>query len=146
TTRHARTAPPLPGGRGAPGTWPGPTRLQLQVLQVRPELGRQLRPLQRQLDRRLEPAHRRPAVVGRALELVAVDRLLLHQRLDGVRELDLAAGALLGLLELVEDLRREDVAADDRQVRRRILRLRLLDEPVAPVEAAGVQGPLGLPA
>jgi hypothetical protein len=41
--------------------------------------------------------------------------------LDRVGQLDLAAGAALGLLQLVEDLGRQDVAADDRQVRRRVL-------------------------
>src|SRR5258705_10836370 len=51
--------------------------LQLEALEVGPELRRQLRSLERKLDRRLKPAHRRPAVVARALELVAVDGLLL---------------------------------------------------------------------
>src|SRR5919112_230220 len=88
--------------------------LDPEALEVRPELRRQLRSLEGELDGRLQPAHRRAAVVARPLELVAVDGLLLHERLDRVRQLDLAPGAALGLLELVEDLRRQDVPADDR--------------------------------
>src|SRR5438045_8910946 len=46
-----------------------------------------------------------------------------------IGQLDLTARSAWRLLELVEDLRREDVAADDRQVRGRLPGLRLFDEP-----------------
>ena len=52
-----------------------------------------------------------------------------------VRELDLAARAALRLLELVEDLGREHVAADDGEGGRRRPRLGLLDDVGHPVEA-----------
>src|SRR5215471_4355340 len=90
----------------------------LEALQVATELRGEIRALERHLHGRLEPAHRGAGVVAGPLELVAVDGLFLHQRLDGVGQLDLPAGPALGLLELVEDLRRQDIAADDRQVRR----------------------------
>src|SRR5258706_202721 len=81
----------------------------------------------------------RAAVVARALELVAVDRLLLHEGFDRVRQLDLAAGAARGRLELVEDLRRQDVAPDDGEVRWSVCRRGLLDEPGDLVQPAMVQ-------
>src|SRR4029077_3908712 len=77
----------------APATPRPEVLLQLQVAQVGPELGGKLGSLQSELDRGLQPTHRRSAVVAGALELVAVARLLLHQRLDRVGQLDLAAGA-----------------------------------------------------
>src|SRR5215212_4852874 len=89
---------------------------------------REVRSLEGELDGRLQPAHRGSSVVPRSLELVGVDRLLFHERLDRVRQLDLATGASLRLLELVEDLRRQDVAADDRQVRRCVGGRGLLDD------------------
>ena len=76
----------------------------------------------------LQPAHRGPGIEAGALELVGEDRLLGHERLDGVRQLDLATGPTLRLLELVEDLWRQHVAADDREVRGRGPEFRLLDE------------------
>jgi hypothetical protein len=92
-----------------------------QLLQVGPELGRRARALERELDRRLEPAHRRARVVARALELVAVDGLLLHERAIASVSWISPPDPRWRLLELVEDLRGEHVAADDRQVRRRVL-------------------------
>src|SRR6267142_2996140 len=86
---------------------------RVDAAQVRPELRRQVWPGQCDVDRGHEPAHRGAGVVAGALELIRVDRLLVHERLDRVGQLDLAAGAALGLLELVEDLRRQDVAPDD---------------------------------
>src|SRR5215213_1906473 len=97
---------------------------ELEVLEILAEFRPQLGPLEGELDGRLEPAHRGSRVVAGSLELIAVDRLLFHQRLDRVRELDLASRALLRLLELVEDLRRQDVATDDREVRGSLGRLR----------------------
>src|SRR5262245_51963115 len=88
-----------------------------EVHQIAAELAREIGPLEGQLDGGLEPAHRGPGVISGAFEFVGEDRLLLHELGDRVGQLDLAAGPALGLLELVEDLRREHVAPDDRQVR-----------------------------
>src|SRR4051812_36383419 len=90
-----------------------PAVLQVEAPQMVPEGTREVRALQRHLDGRLQPAEGRPGVVPGALELVRVHGLLGHQRLDRVGQLNLAPGATLGLLELVEDLRRQYVAADD---------------------------------
>ena len=86
----------LRGGVGAQGA------------QVGAEVARQLRAGQGELDGGLQPAHRRAGVVAGALELIGEDGLLGHERLDGIRELDLDTGAALRLLELVEDLGRQD--------------------------------------
>src|SRR5450756_2357069 len=91
--------------------------LEVQAPQVGAELRAQVRPGKRELDGGLQPAHGRPGIVASPIELVAVDRLLFHERLDRVRELDLASGAVRRLLQLVEDLRRQHVAADDGEVR-----------------------------
>src|SRR3974390_1211093 len=77
--------------------------------QERPELAAELRARQRQLHRRLKPAHRGAGVEPAPLECVSEDALLVHQGVDRVGQLDLAAGAALGLLKLVEDLGREHV-------------------------------------
>src|SRR4026207_1661651 len=119
---------------------------QTEAAEVGPEVRREVGPLERDVDGRLEPAHRRAGVVAGALELVGVDRLLLHECLDGIGELDLAAGAALGLLELVEDLGGQDVAADDREARWGVLLRRLLDDPAHAPEAAAVEGGGGRPA
>src|SRR5204862_6555558 len=98
--RH-RTARATPEPRG-------PTS-ERQVLEVRPERLREVRPGERDLDRGLQPAHRGPRVVTRPLELVGADLLLLHQRPDPIRHLDLAIRAPLCLIELVEHLGRQHV-------------------------------------
>ena len=69
---------------------------------------------QRQLDDGLEVGGHGAGVVAAALERGAVHGLIGEQEGDGVGELDLAAHAGLHLLELVEDLRGEDVAAHRR--------------------------------
>ena len=51
-----------------------------------------------------------------------------EQQRDRVGELELAARAGLDAVERVEDLGREHVAADHREVRRRLVALRLLDD------------------
>ena len=63
------------------------------------------------------------AVEPLALELIgqhATGLRLLHQRIG---DLDLAALARLGFGDQVENVRRQDVAPNDRQVRRCVLRL-----------------------
>ena len=81
------------------------------------------------LDRRTQVADLAAAVVADARERQHVHRLVGEQARDAVRQLDLAAGAALRSLELAEDGRRQDVTPDDGQVRRRVLRARLLDDP-----------------
>ena len=71
-----------------------------------------------------------------AVDLAAVDRPLLQQRAQAVGQLDLAGAiALRRFLERREDVGRQDVAADDRQVRRRLVARRLLDQVADPVDA-----------
>src|SRR5207248_1323752 len=83
--------------------------------------------LQRVIDGRFQIPELLARVIALPLEDVAVEAAVRpHQAAQRVRELDLAAGAALGGLEDGKDLRREDVAADDGVVGRRI-HLRLLD-------------------
>ena len=88
----------------------------------------------------LQPADARAGVVAHALELVAEDRLLVDQGADGVGQLDLATSAARRRLQQVEDLRGQHVAAQDGQVRRRVLtagfstRSRDLDQPALLVD------------
>ena len=56
-------------------------------------------------------------------ELVAVERARLGEPAQAVGQLDLAALAALGALDLVEDVGRQQVTTDDREVARGILRL-----------------------
>src|SRR6266542_1056104 len=96
---------------------------------------------QRVINGRFQIAELLAGVVALPFEDVAVEAAVrlavsLYKAAQRVGELNLAAGAALGRLEDREDLRRQDVAADDRVVRRRV-RLRLFDhvadfeEPIA---------------
>src|SRR5215213_7880332 len=97
--------------------WPTAATLgEVQRLQVAAEFRAGVVARERQLDRRLEPAHDRAGVVAPALELVRIDILVGDQRLDRVGQLDLTARAALGLLELLEDLRGQHVTTDDGEV------------------------------
>src|SRR5690606_26667193 len=78
------------------------------------------------------------AVVAGAAEWVDVDGLVLEQLRDTVGELNLAAGAAFRPLELVENSRRQDVTADDGERRRRLLRLRLLDDLLDALTSVGI--------
>ncbi len=98
------------------------------VLQIGAEARAELRMAQTVLDRRAQIADLAAAVVADAGERQHVHRLVRHQGRDTVRQLDLAAGTALRALELREDGRRQDVAADDGEIRRRVGRLRLLDD------------------
>ena len=69
----------------------------------------------------------RAAVEADALETIGMHRLFGQQRRNGVRQLDLAAGARPGGFEQLEDPAVEHVATHDRQRARRIGRLGLLD-------------------
>lgn len=62
----------------------------------------------------------RAAIEALALEFVSQHTALLGLFHQGIGDLDLAALAWLGLLDQGEDVGREDVATDDRQVGRRI--------------------------
>src|SRR6266545_2402649 len=66
------------------------------------------------------------AVVALAVELQAVERLALGERDHRVGELDLAAGAARLRRQEVEDLRLQDIAAGDDEIRRRLRARRLL--------------------
>src|SRR5258708_2840752 len=104
-----------------------------EALQVGAELGAQTRVPQRVVDGGLQVPQLLAGVVALALEDVAVKVARAHQLAQSVRELNLAAGPALGLLQQRENVGGEDVAADDGVVRRRI-DLRLLDH-VAHAEA-----------
>src|SRR4051812_26331784 len=83
-----------------------------------------------ELERRLQIAELGAAVEAPAGQPHRERALFLEQRRDRVGELDLAARAGRDLPEELEDARREHVAADDAEVRRRGRRLRLLDDAV----------------
>src|SRR6478672_9809443 len=91
------------------------------------ELRTQVVALGTELDRRLQVVEGVPHVEAPALEAIGVDRLLLRQQVDRIRELDLATATRCGPSQRVEDLRREHVSADHREVGRRLLGRRLLD-------------------
>src|SRR5437868_15392907 len=61
----------------------------------------------------------RAAVMPLAFEFHAVELLRFGETDHGIGELDFAAGAALLRLQYLEDLRLEDVAAGDREIRRR---------------------------
>src|SRR5690606_31375473 len=98
------------------------------ALQIGLEILAELGMTQRILDGCAQIADLAAAVVASPAERPDIDRLVLEQRRDTVGQLDLAAGAAAGALELVEDRRRQDIAADDGEIRRRFLRARLLDD------------------
>src|SRR5439155_3256913 len=81
-----------------------------------------------ELHRRLEVVEGVPDVEASTLEAVRVDRLLLRQQVDRVRELDLPAATRRGSAERVEDLGGEHVPADHREIGGGLLRRRLLDD------------------
>src|SRR5260221_3285823 len=96
-----------------------------QALQVFAELAAEQRVTQGVVDGRLQVAELLAGVIALPFEDVAVEVARAHELAQRVGELDLAAGATLGLLQHGEDARRQDVAADDGVMRRRI-DLRLL--------------------
>src|SRR5450830_1366739 len=76
---------------------------------------------------RFDVAFSTTAVKTLAFELVGNHATVLGLFHQGVGDLDLATLAWFGLLDQGEDVRGQDVTTDDRQVRRCIFRLRLLD-------------------
>src|SRR6266581_3201631 len=71
----------------------------------RAELGPEVVALGAELDGGLQVVEGVPHVEAPALEPVGVDRLLLRQQVDRVRDLDLATAARRGSVQRVEDLR-----------------------------------------
>ncbi len=76
------------------------------------------------------------AIVAGGADGDAMEGLGADQLGHGVGELDLAAGAALRFVEDLHHFRLEDVAADDAERRRRLLWLRLFDEPLHLGESA----------
>ena len=99
------------------------------------QVGSEVVTVERELDVGLEEPQDLADVVAAFGEDPPEDRSDVEQERDGVGELVLAVHARLDTVERVEDRRREDVAADDREVRGRLLRLRLLDDAIARVRA-----------
>src|SRR5688500_18395335 len=81
---------------------------------------------QRVVDRRFQVTQLLAGVIAAALEHVTVEVALANELAQRVGELNLTGGATLGFLEQRKDVRRKDVATDDRVPRRRV-DLRFLD-------------------
>src|SRR3972149_10644005 len=97
-----------------------------ESLQIGAEGLAQIRTLQCVLDAGLEKPELVSAVVTTSLALVSVDRPLGSQRTQAVRQLDLASLVRGGARQMREYVRRQNVAADDRQVGGCFLGRRLL--------------------
>src|SRR6266513_3762162 len=109
------------------------------------DVRRQVGPVERELEVGPQEVDLHAGVVAAVREPAPDDRLLLQQHADGVGELELAARARLDAVERVEDAGAEHVAADHCQVRRCVLRLRLLDHRPQPERVAVHRGELGGP-
>ena len=93
--------------------------------------------VERELDGRLQEVDLLAHVVAAVRADRAVHRLRLHEQRDRVGELELAACTRFDPIERVEDVGREEIAPAHREVRRRVLALRLLDD------AAQLDEPVG---
>src|SRR6202034_3912873 len=91
--------------------------IELQAVQVLAKAAAELRVAKRVFHGRLQVAELAATVVALAREAIGVHRLLAHQRGDAAGELELPARAAPDALEVLEDRRRQHVAADDREVR-----------------------------
>ncbi len=107
------------------GLLPGLLSLWLQVLglEICPKLGREVRAFEGEVDGGLQKAELSAGVMSGAGEHAGVDRTFVYKAPQAVGQLDLTAGVLLDLLQGCEDIRRQDVASDDGEVRRRALGL-----------------------
>ena len=92
----------------------------------------EVRPPQREVDHRLQEPELVARVVADAFDLARVDRPRLQQLAQAVGQLNLAGAIARGRRERRKDVGRQDVAADDRQVRRRLVARRLLDQIASP--------------
>ena len=92
--------------------------------------------LQREVKDRPQITRLVPGVVAHPVELDREDGALRQEPAQPVGELDLASLTPAGLLQGGIDVGSEQVPADDREVRRRFFRGRLLDEIGDPVDAA----------
>src|SRR6476660_1004445 len=75
----------------------------------------------------LEVIELAPAVVAHTLELIRKHILVRKQCRDRVGQLDLSACPRRLVLKVMENARREDIAADDAKSGRRFLRIGFLD-------------------
>ena len=91
-------------------------------VEVGRELVGEIGPPQREVHHRLQEPELVAGVVADALDLARVDRPRLQQLAQAVGQLNLAGAIALGRGERREDVRRQDVAADDREVGRRLAR------------------------
>src|SRR5688572_6432982 len=107
------------------------------VLQIRAKARPELRVSQAVLDGGAQITDLATAVVTDARERQHVDWLVREQARDAVGELDLSSCTALRTLELGEDVRRQYVAANDGEIRRRIGGLRFLDDPRDALSTAG---------
>ncbi len=96
------------------------------------DLRRQVRPLQREGDLRLEEADLVAAIEPPALVAQAVERHVADHAGHRVGQLHLVAGAALHEREIADHLGRQHVAADDGQVGRRVRGLGLFDQAASP--------------
>src|SRR5439155_2214122 len=96
--------------------------------------------VERELDVRAQEIDLLTDVVSTAPAMAAEHALVLEQHGDRVGELQLAAAPRHDEVERGEDLGREHVATDDRQVRRRLVARRLLDDATDLDDAVGQSG------
>src|SRR5438477_11216076 len=122
-TSHSPTSCRTSGGRSRSSS-----RFSIaeQALQIRVKLAGKRRMPQGVINSRFEIADLLAGIVTFSLEDVTIEITALHKLTKSVGELNLSSGAASGLFENWKDLRRQNVAADDRVSRRRI-RLRLLN-------------------
>src|SRR5690348_13324373 len=90
--------------------------LNAQVLQICAERLAKIVPAQGELDRRFQESELVSRVVPCAFEFQSINRPVAQHVLQRVGELDFAAAPRLNRLHAVEDLRRENVAADDSEI------------------------------
>ena len=78
-------------------------------------------PSQREVHHRFQEPELVPRVVADALHFAGIDRARLEQLAQAVRELDFPRTVALRGRQRREDIRRQDVAADDGEIGRRFL-------------------------
>src|SRR5277367_5420755 len=114
----------------------GAAVLQLQALQILPQRAAEIGALQSELDCGFEETQLITRVVALSFEYVAVHFFFLQQSAHTVGELQFAADAGLGFRQGFKNRWSQDVAADHREIRRRLFRFRLLHHVADFVESA----------